>query len=274
MQGVEILGDFAGLDSVEFPGGESFAYQRDPDLNACVLSGDLGRNDGVDPNNTTVREDNSYHVVVARGVDRTAVLDGFLIVGGYASETDGDGSRGGGMLIEFGDPTIRNCTFVNHAAERGGAVAVWGAGEPLLESCVFRDNNARQDGGAVSISEARGEFRNCSFTNNRALNDGVACTMTAGKSSLMRVFSPRTLPRIKVAVATQPPKYRRFREPRTAFSSEMKQDTAAARSRAVVQASQLQRTALSLKTSPSTRLPQCSTPACNSTFGIRSSGTS
>ena len=68
--GVAVYGGFTGT--------ETSLDQRtaDPDENGCVLSGDIGAEDDD--------SDNSYHVIIAAGVDDTAVLDGFLVTGGNA----------------------------------------------------------------------------------------------------------------------------------------------------------------------------------------------
>jgi len=102
-----------------FDGTETMLSQRDYVNNKVILSGDIGvTNDSTD---------NSYRVVVAEGVDSTAVLDGLCIEEGNA-----DGSfplsSGGGMYIDANpglttSPTIRNCTFRNNYGGGGGRCA-------------------------------------------------------------------------------------------------------------------------------------------------------
>ena len=70
-----------------FVGDEQNRDDRGPDAYETYLDGDLLDND---PNDLSIFDerflDNSYHVVNATGVDATANLDGFRIIGGTASE--------------------------------------------------------------------------------------------------------------------------------------------------------------------------------------------
>ncbi len=61
--------------------------ERDFDAFESVLSGDFDDNDAIittrtDLLNDSTRDDNSFYVAAARGVDETTVLDGFTIRGG------------------------------------------------------------------------------------------------------------------------------------------------------------------------------------------------
>lgn len=93
--GVSLYGGFAGT--------ETLRSQRDWQSHRSVLSGDIGT--------TGVMTDNSYNVIRGNGTDGTAILDGFVVTGGYA---DGSGTydKGGGLHISGGSPTIVNITFV------------------------------------------------------------------------------------------------------------------------------------------------------------------
>ena len=130
--GVALLGGFAG--------NETSRDQRDPAARLTRLTGDLNSNG----NSGTARLDNSFHVVIASGVDSTAVLDGVTVTGGVS----GDGGTledrsGAGVLIRAGAaPVVRRCVFTANAAGwRGGDVAV-SEGAPLIESCRSRNATA------------------------------------------------------------------------------------------------------------------------------------
>jgi hypothetical protein len=134
----EVYGGFAGVESVR--------AQRDPALQATVLSGDLNNNDGVV---FTDRTDNSYHVVTTTNIDATGVLDGFTITGGYANGSFPNNS-GGGMLIDGGGPRIQGCILAdNWALSSGGGVYNTNFGAPLFDRCILLGNYANAEGGAM-----------------------------------------------------------------------------------------------------------------------------
>ena len=98
--GVAIFGGYAGYAATDPDAHDVVLYRT-------ILSGDIGTR--------TYVTDNSYHVVVARATDATAVLDGSTIIDGQASGHD---SYGGGLYGAFASPTIRNCTFSSNRAGR------------------------------------------------------------------------------------------------------------------------------------------------------------
>jgi len=140
-------------------GGDGTFDARDPDTHVTVLSGDLNGDDGPrlldefiachsnydepyapgcdafdhDGDGDVDSQDkdpflaanhygeNSYHVVTANDTDATALIDGFTITAGHANGSGSHG-KGGGFLIEGGNPTITDCTLTGNAAFRGGAV--------------------------------------------------------------------------------------------------------------------------------------------------------
>ena len=169
--GVAIHGGFAGV--------ESDRAQRDIGRNPTVLSGDLKGDDiplenpqdrFIDSNRLdTYRSDNSFNVVRAIGVEESAVLDGFTIRGGQAADRYSARTIvGAAMFIADGNPTIRNCTFVdNGAVQSGGAVAIEDA-SPTFVDCVFERNAANRQGGAVEVRRGSPRFERCVFQGNFA----------------------------------------------------------------------------------------------------------
>ncbi|MCG3122144.1 MAG: hypothetical protein GIKADHBN_00522 [Phycisphaerales bacterium] len=158
--GVEILGGFAGH--------ETSADQRDPFINFTTLTGDLNDNDTGPESNTC---DNAAHVVRSVGRDATAVIDGFVIEGGYAADCGSmnvvDREEGAGMLIEGGGPTVRRCFFLmNVASWTGGGLCVDGAA-PVLVGCEFDRNKCYAWGaGAATINASSATFDSCIFIEN------------------------------------------------------------------------------------------------------------
>jgi hypothetical protein len=103
------------------------------------------------------------------------VLDGFVITAGNADGTVAPHAWGGGVLVQSGSPTIRNCTFFANVAEYGGG-AYTGAAGPRFLQCVF-DRNGRggvEGGGMYNAKDSSPEVSGCRFTGNRASSGGGA----------------------------------------------------------------------------------------------------
>jgi hypothetical protein len=163
LSGVAIYGGFAGT--------ESSLVERDPALHIATLSGDLLGNDG--PNFANVG-DNAHHVVRAVGLDPSAVLDGFTIQGGNASDLGGDNATGGGIFIRNGDATVRNCRLRRNRASFGGAALV-NTGAARFIHCMFEQNLAAVAGGAALLQpSATTDFVGCTFLANTAAFQGGA----------------------------------------------------------------------------------------------------
>ncbi|WP_020602408.1 choice-of-anchor Q domain-containing protein [Spirosoma spitsbergense] len=176
--GVEIYGGFAGTET-------SLSQRPKPDLTApssTTLSGNIGIEKNAD--------DNSYHVINnPPGLTADAILDGFVITGGYADRGDSAYDFGGGILNNFGgdgkvcSPTIQNCWFEgNYAKRRGGAIynmgIQGGTSSPNISNCRFQNNKADEEGGAIYNDGYRGgnsnpTLTNCSFLNNKAGTGGA-----------------------------------------------------------------------------------------------------
>jgi hypothetical protein len=154
--GLAVLGGFAGH--------ELAAEQRDHIVNITVLSGEIGPLVYV------------WHVVVASETDSTAVLDGFTVTAGDATDESPLGPMGGGIHIR-GAATVRHCWIRGNRASSwgplpmgfasGGGVSILGTG--FFENCRFQGNLTTGSGGGVFGS---GTFTACEFVDNHALHDG------------------------------------------------------------------------------------------------------
>lgn len=161
--GVAIFGGFPGLESTR--GG------RDPELYPTILSGDIGRDDTTNPLN--FNSSNSGHVVVASGVDDTAVLDGFTIEhGAYGPSGTPAGDElmfGSGLYAVDGSPTINGCVFdSNYAAfASGGGMYLWDS-SPSITNCEFRNNYVHlgNGGGVFMGGTSAPTIEDCTFYNN------------------------------------------------------------------------------------------------------------
>jgi len=164
-----------------FPSGGGRWEDSNPLVNETILSGDLSGDHRVEDakvNNPTMlltdptRSDNADHVVTASGADETAVLDGFIIMGGNTGGSNVS-NQGGGLYGKIGSPTISNCIFKLNSAELGGAVHFW-RGNPQFINCRFIDNYAGDSGGAMHNVECNPVLVNCIFTKNSANEKGGA----------------------------------------------------------------------------------------------------
>ncbi len=219
VEGVTLYGGFAGT--------ESGLDERDHEANETILSGDIG----ISNDNS----DNAYHVVV--GSD-DATIDGFTIQDGNANlPNDGSGClvetsasdaeilrivtdiksiSGGGMLNVHAATVIRNCTFRNNSAGKGGAVynmvtKSWEPGgetvigeSPYFENCVFEGNSAGGRGGAVNSDFfTTPTYVNCQFLNNHCDSKGGAVYSDMGCPSyfINVLFAENTAERGSAVVA-------------------------------------------------------------------------
>jgi len=167
--GVRLLGGFSGT--------ETSSYQRDPNNNETILSGDLKGDDGPGFANN---EENSCSVVVSNRTDETAVLDGFIVTGGNANmplELGGP-DCGGGLYNNRSGPKLIDCVFrYNSAIDNGGGVFNHNCDErdtrPTLVNCLFSHNSAR-NGAGVTNESTSSTLINCTFKGNSAEKSGGA----------------------------------------------------------------------------------------------------
>ena len=177
--GVTLKGGFAGVGTDDPNAWDNQAYKT-------VLSGDLSGNDDRWLPNFI---ENSDRVIGCTQADGTAVLDGFTITGGYATDSRGGGmynigasptvrrcvffdnyaSSGGGMANLGGSPTVTECTFSGNLANMGGGMFNYES-HPIVESCVFYDNgtNMLGGGGMHNYVDSNSTVINCLFIDNRA----------------------------------------------------------------------------------------------------------
>ncbi|MEI6347594.1 MAG: T9SS type A sorting domain-containing protein [Bacteroidota bacterium] len=133
---VAVYGGFAGV--------ETQLSDRNIALNQTILSGDIGI--------VGDSSDNCFHVFnhpQGLHLDNSAVLDGFIIMGGFASG-ENPFSFGGGMYNDSNSPSIINCKFRNNfAIESGGAIYNMNS-NPKIIGCYISNNNAQSaDGGGI-----------------------------------------------------------------------------------------------------------------------------
>ncbi len=179
--GVAILGGHAGAGGPN-PDARDIAAWR------TILSGDLNGDDLpiADPCELWIeasRFDNSRHVVTAIDADRTTILDGVQIVGGWASglfdatAEPGD-SQGAGLYLSGGGPRVRRCTISeNWAAEEGGAVYATDSNAELFECTLTRNaagnpHDSLATGGAICVASGSLALVSCTLHGNLSSGSG------------------------------------------------------------------------------------------------------
>ncbi|WP_372772225.1 MBL fold metallo-hydrolase [Mangrovibacterium sp.] len=188
-----------------FNGTEKELVQRNWELNACILSGNIG--------DKTIKTDNSMHVV---STANNAVLDGFIVEDGYAMAERGAGRMGvggegrkgpeggkpqthttpgsiaqssntnaGGGILNFKTcATIRNTVVRNCSAGKGGGVYNMtntserpdnNSPSPVFINVKFQGNYATMRGGAMQNDMGTNPVLiNCEFTQNECGAKGGA----------------------------------------------------------------------------------------------------
>lgn len=159
-----------------FAGNEVSVGERRPLQYPTVLTGDLLRNDNgrFDPGRAA---DNCYHVVTSPSSPpsvRPALLDGFVITGGWADGHQPN-DRGGGLLIINSGPIVARCEFrMNYARKSGGAVFGGYYANPAVVNCRFLLNRSGEGGALCAIMESNAQITNCLFAGNSAKENGGA----------------------------------------------------------------------------------------------------
>lgn len=150
------LGIYGGFD-----GTETLRSDRDPEANPTILSGEIGVMGDT--------SDNSVHVVFAKGVNASAILDGFTIRDGHADTVNHFfNDVGGGIWILDASPTIADCVVTGNAAgSNGGGICVNG-GAPTLTGCAITGNTATNGAGMGNYDGATPNLTSCSFVSNTA----------------------------------------------------------------------------------------------------------
>lgn len=122
--------------------------------------------------NTTTLQGNSCNVIINNNnnLDNTALLDGFVITGGYGyDDQTGTGigqNYGAGIYNSGASPTIQNCIINhNHAYFYGGGVANINASPVFIN--VQITGNFTESGGGVYNSGGSPQFINVTIAGNR-----------------------------------------------------------------------------------------------------------
>ncbi len=167
--GVAIYGGFAGSETALNQRPEINPVSGGPDAvrpSSSTLSGDIGTVGNAN--------DNSYHVVTSsQGVTATTILDGFVITGGNANDSNTNG-YGGAMYNTQSTPKLVNCALQGNSATQGGAIYNTQS-NPSLTNCFLQNNQAQSNGGAIFNTLNSGPILlNCALQSNQAKSNGGA----------------------------------------------------------------------------------------------------
>jgi len=125
------------------------------------------------------------------GEGRDSVLAGLTLTGAAA----------GGLVTIGTSPIVRDCVFVQNAANLGAGASLRG-GRPWFRRCEFRNNTAAISGGAVSASGLGVvRFEACRFLSNQALSGGALAGLgNASLETLGCEFSDNTATQLGGAI--------------------------------------------------------------------------
>lgn len=148
-----------------FNGTETAISQRPPGVGLTYLHGDIG--------STSSDTDNSYVVVVADMTSPDTVIDGFRIHKGYNNAGGIDGGHGGGMRLQGGNATVRNCTFVDNVSSNYGGGVYVDYGQPKFVNCLFYRNEAFAGAALYHSDQLPIQIFNCRFHANSSFEGAV-----------------------------------------------------------------------------------------------------
>lgn len=130
--------------------------------------------------NTGSFSDNSYTVVVADNTSADTLIDGFTISRGYNSNSGLYGGKGGGVRLQNGSATFRNCKFISNYATNYGAAVYGDQGSPMFVDCYFYDNEAFAGGAIYHTDPSPLYVYNTEFMSNSAFEGGAIFAENVG----------------------------------------------------------------------------------------------
>jgi hypothetical protein len=176
-----------------FAGTETQLSQRNSATNVTTLSGDIG----AQGNNS----DNCYHVLLTRGLNNTAVIDGFTIKGGRANSftslqynsTFFNNTYGGGIFNHTSSPTLRNIVVSeNNAINLGGGIYNENASPAITNTTISGNSVTNHGGGIANRVNSLPTLTNVIISSNTAANGGGIYNEGASASLINVTISGNT----------------------------------------------------------------------------------
>jgi len=189
-EGVALYGGFGGYGI-----SETLRTQRDWENYKTILSGDIDHETfpdttdsiGVVTTTSNITGTNAYHVVFSDGADESAVLDGFTITAGWATNGSPN-NTGGGMYNYSSDPTLANLTFSGNWASSGGGMFNHWYSSPTITNVTFTGNSAGHGGGGMyNHTNSNPILMNIVFSGNSVSNYGGGLYNYSSDPSLTNV---------------------------------------------------------------------------------------
>ena len=185
---IKIYGGFSGN------GTETMLSQRDAITNVTTLSGDFSGDDIVMGAGSTLsitnNTENAYHIMITLNLTTAAIIDGFTIKGGNATDigTISYGiysfsrGNGGGLYNRSSSPTLANLIFSYNEANFGGGLYNHSS-DPTFTNVIF-SSNLGVFGGAVYNLGSSPIFTNVTFSNNSATSGGAISNSSGSSPTL------------------------------------------------------------------------------------------
>lgn len=154
--------------------GSPVMEDRNPATYVSLLSGDLD-------NNGAISDDDAHHVVIAAGDVGTALLDGFTISGGNATDNVSNrtilvnnkgvlSNRAGGITIFESSPALSHIKVNGNKALNGGGINII-KGNPTISFAEISGNQST-GGGGVGIESCNPSFLYTTISNNTSTQHG------------------------------------------------------------------------------------------------------
>ncbi len=148
--------------------GSPLMTDRNPATYFSLLSGDLD-------NNGAISDNDAHHVVIAAGDVGTALLDGFTISGGNATDNVSNrtilvnnkgvlSNRAGGITIFESSPALSHIKVNGNKALNGGGINIIKGNPPI--SFAEISGNQSTGGGGVGIESCNPSFLYTTISNN------------------------------------------------------------------------------------------------------------
>ena len=152
--------------------------------NPSILSGDFNDDDVITGSGSTLsitkNTENAYHVLITADLTTTAVIEGFLITGGFANGSSfiSYGGKnffndyGGGMYNAFSSPSIVNTVFSGNSTTTFGGGMYNTNSSPSIVNTVFSGNSGGVIGGGMYNDRSSPSVVNTVFSGNSASANG------------------------------------------------------------------------------------------------------
>ena len=165
-------------DTILIAAGTYYETGINPNGKAITISGETN---GKGLPAVTIDGQASGSIVVCAYAETEATVFENLII------TNGNAPTGGGMYIEFSNPTLTNCTFIsNNSSSQGGAIYNT-YNNPTITNCRFTDNNSDDSGGAIT-SQALLRLPLAYLLVTQRLRQAVVCATTKILSRVVKYF--------------------------------------------------------------------------------------